>query len=55
MDKKLRDNRDCLFTLLMQMGAASGEEPRIVDLSELNFANKMALLASWVSPSASTR
>ena len=36
MDQKLRDNRDALFTLLISMGSVEGEEPRLVDLSELD-------------------
>ena len=29
MDKRLRDNRDALFTLLIAMGSAHGDEPHI--------------------------
>ena len=46
MDKKLRDSRDVLFTLLLSMGHAHGEEPRVVNLDELNDADKVFLLTT---------
>ena len=46
MDKKLRDTRDLLYTLLLALGEPGEEGPQIIDVSEFDDARKWFLLTS---------